>query len=117
MRPYSAFLVLFLLVSFTFGIDARRCPGDYWKSVMNEEPIPEVLSDILHQDTTSEPCEKETVDTDRLARDFDMRSSVIIYHRDADSKRVKTFDAEGVKMRDNIDSAQSESRQKVLRAE
>lgn len=76
--------------------------------MMKNEPIPQVISDLFHQGTASEPCEKETSDTDSFVGDFDIRPNVILYHSEADSKRVKPH-ADGVKMihTDIVDSSQN----------
>ena len=83
---------------FAFLIDARSRPGDYWKSIMNNQPMPEAITELLQQDMTSESDEtKFSMATNHYVRNFDVRPNVIIYHRDADSKRVKTS-ADSVKM-------------------
>lgn len=61
--------------------DARKDMGGYWKSVMNDQPMPEAIKDLLsHQDEDVPSLSASTYKDDRFVRDFDIRPNVIIYH-------------------------------------
>ncbi|KAM1348847.1 hypothetical protein PS2_003024 [Malus domestica] len=57
---------------------ARKDSGDYWKSVMNDQPMPEAIKDLfVHQDHEHQEPSKEK---SHFVGDFDMRPNAIIYH-------------------------------------
>ncbi|KAM1760220.1 hypothetical protein ACFX12_003117 [Malus domestica] len=57
---------------------ARKDSGDYWKSVMNDQPMPEAIKDLfVHQDHEHQVPSKEK---SHFVGDFDMRPNAIIYH-------------------------------------
>ncbi|KAK3022019.1 hypothetical protein RJ639_047409 [Escallonia herrerae] len=90
MRTFSACFTAFLLFSLAIQlVEARRDPGDYWKSIMNGEPMPKAIKDFLNQDpAASQDSSKirerqtssETIYMDHFVKDFDIKPNVIIYH-------------------------------------
>ncbi|KAK7404447.1 hypothetical protein VNO78_05349 [Psophocarpus tetragonolobus] len=70
-----AFLVVFSLLAVNLSY-ARKDMGDYWKNMMNGQPIPEAIKDLLVQD----PQASEAVVKDHFIRDFDIRPNIILYH-------------------------------------
>ncbi|XP_015892678.3 organ-specific protein P4 [Ziziphus jujuba] len=79
MKSLLPFLCILLsLLLFTNLSFARKDIGDYWKSIMKEQPMPEAIRDLFHQeDVPSLPGSRKM---DRFARDFDIRPNLIIYH-------------------------------------
>ncbi|KAI3448047.1 hypothetical protein Pfo_004712 [Paulownia fortunei] len=75
MRTFSAFFLLSLAL-FAYVTDARKDPGDYWKSMMNAETMPKAITDLFHQNSASD----SNMETDRFVRNFDTKPNVIIYH-------------------------------------
>nr|XP_009800566.1 PREDICTED: uncharacterized protein LOC104246454 [Nicotiana sylvestris] len=78
MRSLSIFFLLFSLTWFGY---ARSDPEEYWKSVMNGDPMPKALTDLLHNQYQDFPVERNK---DRFLRDFDLKPNIIIYHNDVD---------------------------------
>ena len=69
---------LFLLIQLGNLSYARKDVGDYWKSIMKDQPIPDSIRDLFHdQDLPSLPGSTKQ---DRFVRDFDVRPNLIIYH-------------------------------------
>lgn len=91
-----------MLISFVTLNDARKDPGEYWKSIMNGEPMPKAITDYFYQDPASQSNkEKEkhsdTINMDHFIKDFGTNPNLIIYHSHVDTQVVKQF-AEGVKL-------------------
>ncbi|KAI3441312.1 uncharacterized protein J3R85_002588 [Psidium guajava] len=82
MKPIFAFIFLFSLLLFAEVNDARENPGDYWKKIMKDQPMPESITDLLHPESLSGD-ERKSVG---FVRDFDMRPNYIIYHGHGDAK-------------------------------
>nr|GMD14793.1 dehydrodolichyl diphosphate synthase complex subunit nus1 isoform X1 [Ipomoea batatas] len=59
--------------------EARRDSGEYWDAMMNGDPMPKAITDLLfvNQDPSSSP-------KDRFIRDFNIKLSLIIYHNHVD---------------------------------
>ncbi|CAI9109549.1 OLC1v1009388C1 [Oldenlandia corymbosa var. corymbosa] len=99
MRPSSAVFALIFLVMFAAMVDGRRCPGTmYWKAVMKNEPMPEIISGLLREEPGSDnsndqKCTRSSSATDQKpARVFDIRPNVIIYHNGhGDSRKSENF--------------------------
>ncbi|XP_041015853.1 organ-specific protein P4 [Juglans microcarpa x Juglans regia] len=88
MKSISAFLLLFslfLLVLVNLS-DARRDPGDYWKSIMKDQPIPEAIKGLLHRDLPYASDARENV---HFLKDFDVTPNAIIYHAHVEDKEEK----------------------------
>lgn len=60
---------------------------------MDEETMPKAITDLLHQNPTSDPNTK----TDHFVRNFDTKPNVIIYHshHHVHSEKPKPSDIEG----------------------
>lgn len=80
-------VVSFLLNQLSSVIDARKDPGDYWKSMMNDEPMPKAITDLIHHDTAEE--------SNHFLRNFDTKPNVIIYHSHVHSAKMKPSPLEG----------------------
>lgn len=65
-----------LQFQFAYVSDARKGPGDYWKSVMAEEAMPKAIEDLLNMNPNSNSDTK----TDIFVRNFDVKPNAIIYH-------------------------------------
>ncbi|KAH6830628.1 hypothetical protein C2S53_010184 [Perilla frutescens var. hirtella] len=92
-KASSAFFLLSLLM-FAYVSDARKDPGDYWKSVMDEETMPKAIKDLVNTNPTS----NSNMKTDRFVRNFDVKPNVIIYHSHDHThteKQIKPSDMEG----------------------
>lgn len=66
-------------MQFSNEISARKNPEEYWKKVMKDQPIPEVINGIIDEEIMAKSYEKETF-WKHFKRDFDVNSNVIIYH-------------------------------------
>ncbi|KAE9447269.1 hypothetical protein C3L33_20843, partial [Rhododendron williamsianum] len=109
MGSLFAFFILFSLVLFGSTIDARPDSGEYWKGVMKDQPMPEVLHGLLPRGSVSPlstaaktDCHTSTEATnnDQIAKtyaeDFEPRPSATGYHDDtypddAGLKEKKSF--------------------------
>ncbi|CAA2998968.1 Hypothetical predicted protein [Olea europaea subsp. europaea] len=89
-RTSSVFFLL-SLVLISSVIDARKDPGEYWKSIMNGEPMPKAITDRIQ-------------DSNHFMRNFDTKANVIIYHSHVHSAKTKPSSqeelCEGSKSRD-----------------
>ena len=63
---------------------ARKEPGDYWKSVMKDQPMPEAIKGLLHEDPVSALDSEKKIK--HFVKDFDNKKSLIIYHNIPESK-------------------------------
>nr|GLL28480.1 dehydrodolichyl diphosphate synthase complex subunit nus1 isoform X2 [Ipomoea trifida] len=59
--------------------EARRDPGEYWDAMMNGDPMPKAITDLLFVNQDSSSSSK-----DRFVRDFDIKPNLIIYHSHVD---------------------------------
>ncbi|KAI3753250.1 hypothetical protein L2E82_25297 [Cichorium intybus] len=74
MKSPSTFFVLFSLFLIVSSNEARSNPGDYWRSIMKDEPMPKTIQDVL-------PLrDVKKVDKDLFIRNFDLKPNLIIYH-------------------------------------
>ncbi|GMI87953.1 hypothetical protein HRI_002464600 [Hibiscus trionum] len=88
-------IVFFILCSFLLFANlnhARKEPRDYWNSVMKDQPMPEAIKGLLHQDQASAMDSGKKMNN--FVKDFDSRHSFIIYHsnlkhKDEDMAYVK----------------------------
>ncbi|KAG4967078.1 hypothetical protein JHK87_032729 [Glycine soja] len=73
MKSFAFFVVFSLLVvNLSY---ARKDMGDYWKNMMNGQPMPEAIKDLLVQDPQVSDAVK-----DHFIRDFDIKPNIILYH-------------------------------------
>ena len=63
---------------------ARKEPGDYWKSVMKDQPMPEAIKGLLHEDPVSALDSEKKMK--HFVKDFDSRHTHIIYHSNPEYK-------------------------------
>ncbi|OMO92120.1 Organ specific protein [Corchorus olitorius] len=88
----AIFLFCFLLLSANLNY-ARKEPGEYyWKSVMKDQPMPEAIKGLFHdQDPASS---SSALGSDKkmntFVKDFDSRHSVIIYHTSPVSEKEES---------------------------
>ncbi|KAF3435599.1 hypothetical protein FNV43_RR22690 [Rhamnella rubrinervis] len=83
MKSISAFLcILFTVLLVADQSCARKDTGDYWKSVMKDQAMPEAIRDVLFYHVQDVPSDLQgsSGKTHRFARNFDNRPNVIIYH-------------------------------------
>ncbi|BAT90913.1 uncharacterized protein HKW66_Vig0138760 [Vigna angularis] len=86
MKSNFAFLVIFSLLLVVNLSYARKYMGDYWKNMMNGQPMPEAIKDLLVQD----PQESDAAAVkDHFIRDFDIRPNIILYHTHDMSRKQK----------------------------
>ncbi|KAH7835772.1 hypothetical protein Vadar_029691 [Vaccinium darrowii] len=109
MGSLFTFFTIFSLVLFGSTIDARPDSGDYWKGVMEDQPMPEAIHSLLHQASVSPlsttkqtDCHTPSAtgyhdDSTKLmgeksfVNDFEPRLNVSVYHDDAGLKEEKSF--------------------------
>lgn len=75
---------------------ARKEPGEYWGSVMKDQPMPEAIKGLLHEDERGSGSGGE-MKMKQFVKDFDSRHSLIIYHNSPESKQEDTTHAKGAK--------------------
>ncbi|KAK4424150.1 hypothetical protein Salat_1608400 [Sesamum alatum] len=86
----ALFLLLSLLLFACVATDARKDPGEYWKIVMNGDPMPKAIADILHVQSSS-ATDLMNMETDRFIKNFNTKANVIIYHsHDHDHVHVRS---------------------------
>ncbi|KAJ4850405.1 hypothetical protein Tsubulata_007062 [Turnera subulata] len=89
MKSTTAFFVVFSLLWFVNLNYARKEPGEYWKNIMKDQPLPASIKDLFVQDPASAATKNHFV------KNFDTWRSAIIYHaRDDDEKVKKLCDKE-----------------------
>ncbi|PIN22123.1 hypothetical protein CDL12_05169 [Handroanthus impetiginosus] len=76
MRAFSTFFLLSLML-FVYVCDARKDPGDYWKSIMNGEPMPKAITDLIHRYNLESDSNMKM---DYFIKNFNTKANVIIYH-------------------------------------
>lgn len=57
---------------------ARKDVGEYWNSIMKDQPMPEAIGDLFHDQDP--PSLTASTKQDRFVRNFDVEPNVIIYH-------------------------------------
>ncbi|XP_039068497.1 uncharacterized protein LOC120214738 [Hibiscus syriacus] len=82
MKTFSAFLIFCFLLLFANLIHARKEPGEYWRSLMKDQPMPEAIKGLLHEDPTGSGKKVK-----HFVKDFDSRHSLILYHNRPESKQ------------------------------
>ncbi|RDY08310.1 hypothetical protein CR513_07471, partial [Mucuna pruriens] len=89
MKPiFALFLILSLLLVANLNFShARKDLGDYWKKMMNDQPMPEAIKDLIQVEQASDAR------TDHFIRDFNIKPNVILYHTHVPKKhKQKAFD-------------------------
>ncbi|KAJ8767140.1 hypothetical protein K2173_013537 [Erythroxylum novogranatense] len=77
MKLLFSFLLLSSLLLLVNLNHARREPEDYWRNVMKDQPFPQAIKKLIAQDQTA------------LVKDFNTRSTAIIYHSHGDQHKHK----------------------------
>ncbi|XAR72823.1 hypothetical protein NMG60_11019593 [Bertholletia excelsa] len=80
--PISAFFLLSLLFSICSPSEARKDPEEYWRSMMNGQPMPKAIGDLTINDRDH-----------HFMRDFDTGTTHIIY-RSRTAKPLQTESAQ-----------------------
>ncbi|GMJ12639.1 hypothetical protein HRI_004933100 [Hibiscus trionum] len=97
MKTFFSCLIFCFLLLFANLIHARKEPGEeYWRSVMNDQAMPEAIKGLLHEDPTGSGLDSGKK-MKQFVRDFDSRHSLIIYHNIPESKQQGKTYAEDVK--------------------
>ncbi|KAL3515186.1 hypothetical protein ACH5RR_022088 [Cinchona calisaya] len=81
-------LLLFSLFSVVYISEAaRKGPGDYWKSIMQDEPMPKAIKELLHEEYSPSDHQQQqqilfpkALNMQRFLTNFDTSPNVIIYH-------------------------------------
>uniref|UniRef100_M1AQP3 Organ-specific protein P4 n=1 Tax=Solanum tuberosum TaxID=4113 RepID=M1AQP3_SOLTU len=82
MKSHIALILLFSLALYT---DARKDPGEYWRDVMKDEPMPKAIQHLMPQP------HKEKNDCHKSS--FEPIPNVSNYHNDEDGlKQEKDFE-------------------------
>ncbi|XP_022762238.1 uncharacterized protein LOC111308184 [Durio zibethinus] len=79
MKTYFAFFIFCFLLLFA---NLNHATNE-WKSVMKDQPMPEAIKALLHQDPAS------GLDSEKMkhfVKDFDSKHSFIIYHSNPEYK-------------------------------
>ena len=84
MKSLFAFILLFsLLLSVNLSYGRKQPAGDYWKSVMKEQPMPKALSDLFPQESAASDLSAGASKMDHFVKDFDVKPTAILYHSDS----------------------------------
>lgn len=75
---------LFIFGQFANLSHGRKEPGYYWKSVMKDQPMPEAIKGLLHEDPAASNSEKKMK---HFVKDFNSKHSLIIYHTNPEYKQ------------------------------
>ncbi|RZC27443.1 uncharacterized protein LOC114403187 [Glycine soja] len=83
MKPiFALFVVLSLLLVANINLShARKDLGDYWKKMMNDQPMPEAIKDLIQDQQVQDAT------ADHFIRYFDMKPNIILYHTHVVSKK------------------------------
>ncbi|KAG6651779.1 hypothetical protein CIPAW_06G136300 [Carya illinoinensis] len=80
-----------LLSSFDHSIEARKDPGEYWISVMKEQPMPEALQVLVPLDSSPSQLNKNADDchTSELGAEINKLDQLVedFKHKDHDHKQ------------------------------
>ncbi|PON76852.1 Organ specific protein [Parasponia andersonii] len=79
MKSITAFVVLCSILLLGNLSYARKDAGDYWKSIMKNQPMPDAIKDLFHEEGLPS-LPPGSAKRDRFVKDFDVRPNVIIYH-------------------------------------
>ncbi|XVF45763.1 hypothetical protein PTKIN_Ptkin02bG0232300 [Pterospermum kingtungense] len=82
MKNFAFFIFCFLLLFANLN-HGRKEPGDYWRRVMKDQPMPEAIKGLLHEDPASDSEKKMK----HFVKDFDSRHTHIIYHTNPEYKQ------------------------------
>ncbi|KAI3769795.1 hypothetical protein L6452_00908 [Arctium lappa] len=74
MKFLSTFLILFSLLLIVSSNEARSIPDEYWRSIMNDEPMPKAIQDVLPLEDVNK------VNKDQFVKNFNLKPNLIIYH-------------------------------------
>ncbi|XP_010065392.2 organ-specific protein S2 [Eucalyptus grandis] len=126
MSYQVSFTIIVAVLIFTATTDARKDPGEYWVSIMKEEPMPEAIEGLLHVSNsasdqphlTSLPKKKDAdchgdnklEDDKQFAGDFEPRPNISAYGDDAKLQEKKF--AEDFEPRPNISAYGDDTRLK-----
>jgi hypothetical protein len=95
------------LEQFSISVESRKDPGEYWTSVMKDQPMPEAIQGLVHLDSApSQPTKNANCDHSSMgtrnknqpfAEDFEPRPNISAYNdddvgREKEKKFVKDFE-------------------------
>ncbi|XP_075112884.1 organ-specific protein P4-like [Nicotiana tabacum] len=91
MKLHVALILLFSFALYTSSTNARKDPGEYWRAVMNDEPMPEAIKHLMPQHSV--PLSIEKTDCYTLpstgGEAFEPRPNLSVYHDDAKLKEAE----------------------------
>ncbi|XP_060176061.1 organ-specific protein S2-like [Lycium barbarum] len=102
-------ITLILLFSLALYAHARKDPGEYWRAVMKDEPMPEAIQRLIPR-PHSVPLSKEEADCHTSSsvggrEAFEPRPNVFVYHDDTKLKDAeKSVFSKDFEPRPNISS-------------
>ncbi|OIT02417.1 PREDICTED: organ-specific protein P4-like [Nicotiana attenuata] len=91
MKSHVALILLFSLALYTNNTDARKDPGEYWRGVMKDEPMPEAIKNLMHRHSVLQSKEKTDCYTSSSigGEAFEPRPNLSVYHDDANLKEAE----------------------------
>ncbi|XP_009778625.1 organ-specific protein S2-like [Nicotiana sylvestris] len=91
MKLLVALILLFSLALYTSNTDARKDPGEYWRAMMKDEPMPEAIKHLMPRHSV--PLSKEKTDCHTSSsvggEAFEPRPNLSIYHNNAKLKEAE----------------------------
>ncbi|OIT27517.1 PREDICTED: organ-specific protein S2-like [Nicotiana attenuata] len=86
MKSLVALILLFHLVC----TNARKDPGEYWRAVMKDEPMPEAIKHLMPHNSVPLPKEKIDCYTSPSVggEAYEPRPNICVYHDDATLKEA-----------------------------
>ncbi|XP_009762892.1 organ-specific protein P4-like [Nicotiana sylvestris] len=91
MKSLFPLILLVSLALYTSNSDARKDPGEYWRDVMKNEPMPEAIKHLMPRHSVSLSKEKTDCYTSSSVggEAFEPRPNVSVYHDDAKLKEAE----------------------------
>ncbi|XP_057977075.1 organ-specific protein S2 [Malania oleifera] len=110
MKSITAFFILFSLTLLFNAMDARKGPGDYWKSIMKDQPMPEAIKGFFLHDPAASNDEHnfltKKAKSSQFSKHFDPRPNAILYHSHVKQPEDEQFSVESLNPKPRHDDQQ-----------
>ncbi|KAB1207262.1 Organ-specific protein S2 [Morella rubra] len=116
MESHLAWFTLFSLLLLANCAEARKDPGEYWSSIMKEQPMPEAIQGLLHQDSSPSQLNKDAnCHTAMEARNKDHQHVEDLINTKIEKPFVKDFEPRPNVSAYNDDDAGHETEEKFVK--
>ncbi|OIT34660.1 PREDICTED: organ-specific protein S2-like [Nicotiana attenuata] len=91
MKSVVALILLFSLALYTSNTNARKDPGEYWRAVMKDEPMPEAIKHLMPRHSVLLSKEKTDYCTSPSVggEAFESRPNISVYQDEAKLKEAE----------------------------